>query len=328
MLIGLLIAAPIVALVVTLLASADRIFQSWLGEIPQWLAGKSLGESIARAGAAVVIALYTFCYLWGLLFPKAADDSDPFPDGLVVRKISFDPVIVGTLLVSVNLVYILFVAIQFSYLFGAANGLLPAGVAYAEYARRGFAELVLVALINLGLLLIGLHFVRSAEKGAETARKLLLSLLVGCTAVMLASAYSRLSLYEEAYGFTHLRLLVHGFMLFLGVLLAVSFIRIWREYFSLAKAYICIAAAAYVIMNYANFDYRIAVNNIEWFERTGKIDIAYLGSLSADAAPALLELQARHPELVSLNAVIERLRVEARRDDKWPSWNLSKQRLK
>jgi hypothetical protein len=332
---GLLLAVPFLLVVGTLLASADRIFQSWLAEVPGWFQGVSFGEAVLRTGAAIMISLYTFCYLWGLLFPKAATATAKTLDSIDEKrieterkKISLDPIIAGTLLVSVNLVYILFAVIQFSYLFSAANGSLPEGIAYAEYARRGFAELVFVALLNLGLLLIGLYLIRCTGKMSEWIRKLLLSILVGCTVVMLVSAYSRLYLYEDAYGFTLMRLLVHGFMLFLGVLLVIAFIRIWHEHFSLSKAYIISSIAAYVLINYANLDYRIASTNIERFERSGIIDMNYLGRLSADAAPALLKLHQEHPELLSVKPVLDEMRKQSQIDDNWPSWNLSKMRIR
>jgi hypothetical protein len=339
-LIGLLLAVPFLFIIVTLLASADSIFQSWLAEIPNLFKGVSLGDWILRAIVAIFISLYTFTYLWGLLFPKASraetepkatEYQDSFPEeGVLIErfKISLDPIIAGTLLVSVNLVYALFAAIQFSYLFGAANGLLPEGAAYAEYARRGFAELDLVALINLGLLLVGLHWIRRSGTMAEMIRKLLLSVLVCCTVIMLVSAYSRLSLYETAYGYTLTRLLVHGFMLFLGVLLMITFLRIWWEHFSLLKAYLLSAVVAYVLMNYANLDDRIASNNIARYEQLGVIDIAYLGRLSTDAVPALLRLQDNHTELLSVKPYLERMRQQSRYEAKWPSWNLSKMRAK
>lgn len=335
---GLLLAAPILLIVISLLASADRIFQSWLEEIPQWMDGISIGSWVYRVIVMIVIALYTFCYIWGLLFPQAMETSELSAAAEFVdeggqlkqerKRQSLDPLIAGTLLVSVNLVYMLFAAIQFSYLFGAANGLLPEGAAYAEYARKGFAELVLVAILNLGLLLPGLHYIRKSSKVAEMVRKLLLSMLVGCTVVMLISSYSRLSLYEEAYGFTQTRLLVHGFMLFLGIWLILALIRVWQERFSLSKAYVCSALIAYVVMNYANLDYRIAVNNIARYERTGILDVAYLNKLSTDAAPALQRFQAKHSDMLQLQSILDKMKRESAQDNSWPSWNVSKLRMK
>lgn len=332
-LLGLLLAVPLLIIVVVLLASADGVFQSWLGRIPSLLEGVPLGEAIVRIGFALAVGLFVFCYLWGLLFPEQGPRMARSQGGGEAADQPADlrlQTITGcTLLGSVAIVYVLFAALQFSYLFGAADGLLPEGTAYAAYARRGFVELVLVALINLGLLLLGLHGVRRKPGALEHARKTLLGLIVGCTVVMLGSAYIRLSMYEEAYGYTVTRLLVHGFMLFLAALLVIAFLRIWRERISLAKSFLGLGLLSYVILNYANLDARIASQNIARYEETGNIDLDYLLGLSADAGPQMRKLFERHPELGSRReAEFLRMSEEAVMDKGWQSWNWSKQRMK
>lgn len=127
-----MLAAPILFIVIGLLASADRIFLSWIAEVPGWFTGLSIGEGIGRIILAVAITLYTFCYMWGLLFPKVIEALHPFDStkdetaaavDVVRSKPLLDPITAGTLLVCVNVVYVLFAIIQFSYLFGAADGL-------------------------------------------------------------------------------------------------------------------------------------------------------------------------------------------------------------
>ncbi|MFC4099475.1 DUF4153 domain-containing protein [Paenibacillus xanthanilyticus] len=331
-LLGLLLAVPVLIVVVLLLAAADGVFQAWLGRIPALFADAQLGEAVIRIGFALVVSLLVFCYLWGLLFPEQGPRMAQRRGGEPVDGRTVDMrlhAVTGcTLLGSVALVYVLFAALQFSYLFGAADGLLPEGTAYAAYARRGFVELVLVALINLGLLLLGLHGLKREPGALEHARRTLLGLIVGCTFVMLASAYIRLSLYEEAYGYTVTRLLVHGFMLFLAALLAFAFARIWREQISLAKAFIGLGLLSYVILNYVNLDARIASQNIARYEQSGDIDVDYLAGLSADAGPQLRKLLERHPELSGLEAALTRLREDASKEKGWQSWNWSKQRMR
>ncbi|MFB9330385.1 DUF4153 domain-containing protein [Paenibacillus aurantiacus] len=331
-LLGLLLAIPVLIIVVALLASADGVFLDWLGRIPALFAGAHLGEAIVRTGFALVVGLFVFCYFWGLLFPKQGPRMATSRHGVSgdgqAADMRLQAVTGCTLLGSVALVYVLFAALQFSYLFGAADGLLPEGTAYAAYARRGFMELVLVALINLALLLLGLHGLKREPGTLEHVRKTLLSIIVGCTVVMLASAYIRLSLYEEAYGYTVTRLLVHGFMLFLAALLAVAFLRIWREHISLAKTFIGLGLLSYVILNYANLDARIASQNIARYEQTGKIDLGYLFDLSADAGPQLRKLHRQHPKLAGLEVALVRMREEAGMDEGWQSWNWSKQQMR
>lgn len=337
--IGIVLAAPLLCLVIGLLASADRIFNELVSRIPRLLFQGEAVDWFVRIFVGVVIALYAFCYLWSLLFlksdnqnamPKQSSRNQAWPgrlEGTKRRSLAFDPLTASALLIRFNVVYLVFAAIQFSYLFGAARGLLPEGADYAESARQGFAQLIVVAIINLILLLAGLHLVKRGERAGELTRRIALSLLVGCTVIMLVSAFGRLSLYEEAYGFTQSRLLVHGFMIFLGVLLAISLFRIWREHFSLAKAYIGLAIAAYLMMNYANLDALIAERNSERFEHDGRIDTAYLATLSADALPSLLRLQARHKnEISGLDAAINDIRQRSQGGDGWPGWNWSKAR--
>ncbi|MHA7966432.1 DUF4153 domain-containing protein [Paenibacillus sp. CAU 1782] len=334
---GLLIAAPLLLIIVSLLGSADSIFMSWINSIPSLFDSRFAGEGFLRVFTAVFIAIYVFCYLWGLMFPRKPKPQPDFgPEfGRVAElpsekaAIGADPVIASTVLVCINLVYVLFAAVQFTYLFGAAEGLLPAGTAYAEYARQGFAELVMVAILNIGLLLLGLHYISPGGKGMDALRRILLTLLMLSSLVMLVSAYSRLSLYEDAYGYTQLRLLVHGFMIMLGVWMAVALARIWYGRFSLAKIYIAIAVASYVVMNYANLDARIADNNIARYEESGKIDFSYLEMLSPDAAPSLLAFSEKYPDLLTLSNVVKELKLEARNERRttWPSWNLSYHRL-
>ncbi|WP_058301967.1 DUF4153 domain-containing protein [Gorillibacterium timonense] len=342
---GILMALPVLFISLLLLASADRIFLSWISWIPDTLQKISIGEGIARLLFALVIALYTFCFLWALVVDRlgdshnrmdrelqtvhsgelSADPLKPRPGARLSEPFRLDPLAAATFLVCMNALYVLFAFVQFTYLFGAAQGLLPDGVNYADYARQGFAQLVLVALINLGILLIGLHVVRPGSAGLDRLRKVLLSLLVGCTLVMLGSAYTRLSLYEDAYGYTLLRLLVHGFMLYLGALLITALVRIWRESFSLPKLFFAISLVAYILMNYANLDALIAKNNCDRYERTGKIDVSYLGTLSSDAYPALSRFQEKHPDVEGLLQTVTEMKHEARASNQqgWQSWNLA-----
>ncbi|SFS67855.1 DUF4153 domain-containing protein [Paenibacillus sp. BC26] len=341
-LLGLLLASPLLIVVILLLASADRIFMDLLNRLPEVFGDYSIRTLFTRTVLAVFIAVFSFSYLWTLLFRRTDDQwrdgSDVGSAGALTAAgstavkqqapLSLDALTAGTLLISFNIVYIVFAAIQFSYLFGAANGLLPDGVAYAEYARQGFAQLVVVALINLVLLLSGLHFIRREGTVAEWVRKLSLSMLVGCTVVMLVSAYSRLSLYESAYGYTQTRILVQGFMLFLGLILIVSFMRIWSEHFSLAKAYIGLAVTAYIIINFVNVDAIIAKQNMIRYQDTGKIDMQYLGSLSTDAFPTLIKLQKEEPALAeAIENVKKSMLDEANQRGGWPAWNMSVARV-
>ena len=113
------------------------------------------------------------------------------------------------------------------------------------------------------------------------------------TLVVLASALKRLGLYEEAFGFTRLRLLAHADPLARRGCSCSSWPRRGpQRALAAARAVVAVGASRRSPSGSRNPDARIAEHNIERYERTGKIDLDYLAHLSADAAPALARLPA------------------------------------
>jgi hypothetical protein len=335
---GLLISIPLLALVVSLLASADTMFDRSLSRLPELLEGLEAGELLFRGLWIVLVAVLLFAYMKGLLYPKpfgsaARKETEAGvwePDPLTLQTSSktqplIDPTIAATLLVVLNAVYLLFAFVQFSYFFGGGSSALPEGVTYAEYARKGFGELVTVTVINFTVLMIMLYGVNRTGINAYRLLRLLLAVLIGSTGVMLSSAYLRLSMYEEAYGYTVTRILVHAFMLFLLVLFVIALYKLWKPEVSLIKPYLAVALLAYVALNYLNVDGIIARSNMERYETTGRIDVNYLGSLSYEVVPSLVELKRKHPEVGETDEVLRRMRERLMRteDDPWFSFNWS-----
>src|SRR5262249_35903560 len=102
-----------------------------------------------------------------------------------------------------------FVVIQFAYLFGGRETLDVAGLTYSGYARRGFLELLAVAALALPLV-VGLDWL--GRRDTPRQRRVFQALggaMVLLTLVILGSAMLRMVLYEDAYGYTHLRLYSH-----------------------------------------------------------------------------------------------------------------------
>jgi hypothetical protein len=344
-LIGLLIALPLLFIIISLLASADGVFEELLSGIPTWIGTLSFGSGLMRL---IWTCFFTFClfgYLWGFVHPAsrdlerdiqswsglselseegqpqakepanghttghaghpsmALDKSMPPYSGEPI-PIKFDPVITATVLVVMNLVYLVFVVLQFRYLFGAWEGTLPEGTSYAEYARRGFGELVMVTGINFVLMLSVLKWTEPGSRILQKVNNGLLYVLVACSGVMLYSGYTRLVMYEEAYGYTYTRYLVHAFMIFLGLLLLIAAVRIRVRQLPLAKYYIVTSLVAYVVVNYVGIDVRIAQNNIERYRTTTAIDKEYLSGLSADAIPLLIDFSRK--EQGTMDEVLQR----------------------
>lgn len=327
-LIGLLISCPLLLIVISLLSSADGVFHEILADVPALLERISFSNGLARILWIILLGMGLFGFAQGFADPKHYDWSVPPLDGEPVREpftFSIDPVIITTILVSINTVYVLFVSVQFSYLFGAWDGVLPEGSTYADYARSGFFELILVTAINFAILLLSLLSVGEVKKTLKKIINVLLYTLVLCSMVMLYSAYSRLALYEEAYGYTYIRFLVHAFMIFLSLLLVIAAVRISRVNFPLAKCYIVLGLLAYVLMNYIGMDGIIAGRNMERYEASGKLDAAYLSGLSWDAVPKLIEFSKKEDGLLDQN-LRDKWQSNTIAEQEWPSFNISKYR--
>ena len=227
----------------------------------------------------------------------------------------------------VNAVYILFCVIQFTYFFGGEEVIrsIP-DYTYAEYARRGFSELILVTVINLSILLIGLRFTKNDGK-LDHLVLALRCLLVLCTVIMLYSAHLRLKLYEEAYGYTYARIFAHTFIGLLFILFLLTLYKLWRRELPLVKAFVVAALLTYTTLNYINVDAIIARKNIDRYFRTGKIDLDYLQELSYDAIPELTRLRADSGGGTAAETVAIFLRdkqKELRSESPWQSYNFSK----
>jgi Domain of unknown function (DUF4173) len=222
-------------------------------------------------------------------------------------------------LLVIDLLFASFVLVQIAVLFGGHDHVLnTAGLTYAEYARQGFFQLIVVALLTLVVVAAAVRFSR-VEASDRGWMKVLLGLLCLFTLVILASALTRMNLYQETYGFTRLRLLVDVTIVWLGAVFAMLLCAgiKWKGSW-LPRAVVLLSAITLIGFNIYNPDARIAERNIDRYIRTGKIDVGYLAGLSPDAVPQLIRL----PEPLrscSLAAMESRLG-----DDSLWSWNLAR----
>ncbi|NJD02257.1 MAG: DUF4173 domain-containing protein [Ruminiclostridium sp.] len=324
-LLGLLISVPLLFIVVSLLISADRIFESYMFRITDIFAGINIGEYFSRAIFFTLIFVTSFSFIYSLIERKKPVKSIEGDGSIRLPKV-WDPVVAITVMILVNAIYLVFVVIQFAYLFGGGNQVLPDSLTYSGYARRGFFELIVVTIINFGIMLLFIGFTKMDRGAAGKFLRGLYSLLVGNTAVMLVSAYYRMLLYEGAYGFTYLRVFTQAFMIFMLVLFAISLFRIWSDGFSLAKPFIITAVAAFVIVNYINVDCIIARNNIDRYQKTKTIDVDYLSSLSYDALPEIAKLKVTDDEKVAADiaGLIKAKSEKALKNNDWQSFNISR----
>lgn len=327
---GIVIALPILLILVLLLSSADMVFGKIMENVPEYLDTINFDRFLGKAFVTVFIFLISFSYIWSL---KRKEKFISSANGLISGKTAdekrkWDPVVLITVTASIDLLYIFFVIIQFTYLFGRSG--LPEGFTYSEYARSGFTELIVVSLLNMGLLALTLTYTKKGTCGLHSTFRLLSTITICCTLVMLASAYYRMLLYEEAYGFTFLRIMTQAFMIFLFVLFIITIVRVWNDRLPLLKPYIAVAVIAFTVINYINVDAIIASKNVERYYKTGKIDMHYFSNLSNDAVSELVKLaDSGDPEVAEkAREILGRRKESLYADSDWQSFNLADLRAK
>lgn len=331
---GLLLAVPVLIVFTGLLASADVVFAGYVRDLFSLQILSDLPELIWRGiivlGAAWFLA-GGLAYALSRVEAFGADDTLKRASERITQTLSLGFVEAVTLLSSVDLLFLVFVWIQFTYLFGGRANIRVDGYTYAEYARRGFFELVTVSVLTLGLVL-GLHWLTRRETGRQVRTfNSLSSLMVGLVLVMLASAFQRLRLYELAFGYTQLRLYSHVFMVWLAIVFVWFLVTLWRRPNRFAIGAFVAALGFLITLNLINPDAFIARQNLARYQTTGKLDVYYLTTLSDDAVPALVpaldQVTGEEREVLRdrLRRRLERLEANRRRQS-WPSFHLGRQR--
>lgn len=190
-----------------------------------------------------------------------------------------------------------FNAVQLAVLFGGYDTVLEkTGQSYAEYARQGFWQLLLVTLLTLLVIVFALRWAPRDGARDWTLVRAVLGTLCVLTLVVVASAVRRMDMYVEAYGLTRLRISVVAVELWLGlVIVLIMAAGVWGARW-LPRAVMASAAASVLAFGLVSPDGLVAERNVERYEATskdgeGKFDVDYARGLSADAVPALDKLE-------------------------------------
>lgn len=270
---GCIIALPVLMLVIALLSSADPLF----GEITEKIFCFLFSPQIVHV---ILLIFFGFLACYGIIC-GAAKYADM---GNTNQRRKEDPLIAITAIGLLTAVYLLFCGIQIIYLFSNGLFVLPTGYTFAEYARRGFFELLAVTIINIALIVTSTTLFHEHK-----VLKALLTVMTVCTYIMIASAAYRMMLYIDAYHLTFLRLLVLLFLFMDVFVLAGVIISVYRKKFPLFGYCVAVIASFYILFSFSRPDYRIALYHLNHKEEITMEDIRFLtDNLSYDAAPAVI----------------------------------------
>lgn len=215
-LLGFVMAIPVLVIVLPLLSSADAEFQALAGSLADYISAHLLVILVR-----MIFAVPVSCYLFGLAFGGTHKrNTDRFQEEKLEeagKKVRVVPnTAVCTALLVLCIVYCLFIAIQGNYLFSAFTGKIPDNFTYSEYARRGFFELCQIGAWNL--IFTGASAVCSrTDRREHRGLGKLTVLLAVLTLFLLATAVSKMGMYISVYGLTVYRILPLLFMFWMGL---------------------------------------------------------------------------------------------------------------
>ena len=243
--VGLIVAVIPTIIVGSLLMSADSGVEHILGNIAEYV----FSERIVALGIQLLLAVPAGCYLFGMMFSALhRDPQKEVTDDSCELKLAaarkLQNMVIYAAVTPICLLYTLFFISQANYLLSAFAGTLPEGFSYAEFARRGFFELLAIALINLGVILLINIIAKQGGKNKPAALKVYTVLIGFFTLVVIASALSKMAMYISVFGLTQLRVYTGWFM----VLCAFCFIMIMIKQFKTDFAIWRYISAVFIVM--------------------------------------------------------------------------------
>ncbi|MCU1437970.1 MAG: hypothetical protein JWP66_1057, partial [Naasia sp.] len=319
---GIAITVPVMIGFALLLAGADPVFAGWRDAVARLVASWEFVPRLVFFGALLVVVLGAYGHA------STEPSRAPTPEGTVpARWLGSTERLM--LLAGVAALFWLFLAVQLGYLFGNLARVAASGVTFAEYARRGFAELSIVASASALLIVVSERY--GNTDGRERPLRFLTFAVIAAVLLLLGSAFRRVWLYEAAYGYTTARLYAQVYMCAVAAGLVVLALEIARALDAgrLFRRAATTATLLFIALAYWNHEAWIARRNIDRFASTGRLDVAYLArELSPDAVPAIAERLPSLPEPArsELRRAV-RERYVARTDLRqgaWFEWNLAR----
>jgi signal transduction histidine kinase len=304
-----------------LFATGDAVFGSWASALVPDLGWDTI---VMRGFLFVLLTGVALTGAYLALNPPEADHV-ALPESRRTRPVWEWAVPVGV----VVLLFGGFLLAQATVMWGGDAYLRrTTGLTHAEYVHQGFGQLTVATAFTVLVMALTLRVASRESTRDRLVVRILLGLLGVFTLAVVASALYRMSLYQDAFGYTVLRVFVDGFELWLGLVVLMLLAAVMRLSWRWVPRAVLVSGAVFTLGFAAmNPDAWVAGQNIDRFEATGKVDTLYLSSLSADATPVIAE---RLPREMAACVITPPADVEVfggkASDDDVLGWNLGRSR--
>ncbi|WEV47454.1 DUF4173 domain-containing protein [Bifidobacterium sp. ESL0690] len=294
--VGAMCAVAVLFIVIPALSSADENFEWLVNHLLANFFHIDLGPRAFDIVRFIMVIPITFSLLFALRHPRQKTVTS---ESTIQHSASTG--MLNTMLAMLDVVYLVFVAIQSSYLFGGVDTLERFG-GYAAYARAGFFQLVGVTAINLVIVMACAYF-RKNQKRVISLLTLEL-VLIASTAVMLVSAAWRMNLYVRKYGLTRLRILTYWGMVAIAFLLVVTVVKLLRPRFEWFRVAFFGTLALWLVFAFVQPDAIIANVDVDGYLNGSieEVDTGYLAGLPSSAIGPLNRLKQQAPNKATRDA--------------------------
>ena len=330
---SLLITIPIILVVLILLMSADQVFEKIFDKVFLDLSKVLSLEGIVKLLSRLSVILITFLLCGGFLVNLVKDDTMFTKEDEDTKvTVKFENLTINMILTVLNIIYLIFGFIQITNLF--MNTSNNPNFDYSSYARQGFFQLMFVSFINFVILIVANINKVKKTKSQKIYNKIMSLLIILFTIIIIISAFYRMNLYQETYGYTYLRIFV-DFVLISEVLISIPIIiYLLGKKIDILKSIIIITSFMFVLLNFMNIDNFIAEKNIDRYfnnPEDSNFDISYLCKLGTDATEQITRLLKADDEYIVKRT--ERYLYEQKQslnldEMNWQEYNMSKKEAK
>ena len=309
-LIGILLAVPVLLVVIPLLKKGDAAFEGLISAI---------GIDIRQYIVEVIFAAILLPFFYSYLFEKRRGRRDRKEARYRNETKKVPSTIITSFLSVISITYLIYIVSQLAYFFSVFRGILPEGYdnTASAFARRGFYEMFIISVINIALVSAVIMLSERKNKKIPALIKALSSFILMFSILLIIIAMQKMSVNIGIYGLSVNRILVSTFMVMMIVVVAFFILHIFAPKVKYMKPVIIICSAIFIALTFADIDTRVADYNINAYN-SGKIedlDVKAIANLSESAVPYLIDLTKSDDKKIAEEAKVEIRKIVVRNND-------------
>ncbi len=279
---GILLSIPVLIVVIPLLISSDVAFSGLTSKISE-----DFFNTIFEIIVGLLIAPFFLSYCLSL---KKDERKEICKD----KNGSVENAIIISFLSVISLCYLSYLFSQLAYFFSAFSGFLPKDYTFtvSEYARRGFFEMCIIAVINFILSFTVLLLSKKNNNKICIASRILCLFISFFTLIIIATALSKMILYIDSFGMTKLRITTSAFMIFLAIVFVSLILRLFIPKVNVLRVALATASCILIMLSVFNVNIIVAKYNYEAYKSgvLKTIDIETIYELNEEGVPYLVKL--------------------------------------